>query len=384
MPTHEFSPELRLLLSLIRAALGTGEPLVAPASGIAWPAFIALVERHRIGPLLHLHAAATVAAVCPAGIAQGVQALAGANSRRALACAAEQIALVRGLAAAGIEVVALKGLVLSQQLHGNLHTRPVGDIDLLLRPADAARADTLMQAGGWTRINPGFPLTPRQTRQFIRVKPEFEYVRGWPLQRVELRWALEGMREAEAAIGRADSVKLGGQAMRTLPADLNLVYLLQHGARHGWFRLFWLVDLAVALRSPGFDATTVSAVARRLDAERSIWQGLQLVEDLLGVACPAPLRPPAPAARRMARLTADARWMITAELSELNAFRGWLRQLLYRIRLQRRIRAKFAVLQPHLFSPATWGMCPLPDRWFFLYYFATPLFWLWRRARLPP
>ncbi len=381
MPADEFSPEFRLLLALIRAALGTGEPPAGPASGIAWSAFHALVERHRVGPLLHLHASAAVAAACPAGIAQAVQTIAAANSRRALACAAEQIALVRGLAAAGIEVVALKGLVLSQQLHGNLHTRPVGDIDLLLRPADAARADTLLRAGGWARSNPAFPLTPRQTGQFIRLKPEFEYVRGRPPQRVELRWTLEGMGGAEAALGRADSVALGGEAMRTLPADLNLVYLLQHGARHGWFRLFWLVDLAFALRSPAFDATAVAAAARRLEAERSVWQGLQLVEDLLGVPCPAPLRPPAHAARRTARLKADAHWMIAAELDELNAFRGWLRQLCYRTRLEPRLRAKFAVLEPHLFSPATWGMWPLPDRWFFLYYFATPFFWLWRRAR---
>lgn len=381
MSAADFSPELRLLLALLRAALGTDNPPSAAPAGIAWPAFLALVERHRVGPMLYRHAAGAVSAVCPAEVVQQIQAIAGANGRRALVCAAEQIALVRALNAAGIDVLALKGLVLSQQLHGNLHTRNVGDIDLLIRPTDAVRADALMQAGGWRRTDPEFPLTPLQTRKFLQLKPEFEYVRGNPPLRVELRWRMEGATDFDPIFARAISCPLGGQAMRTLPADLNVIYLLQHGARHGWFRMFWLVDIAFALRSPTFDASVTMETARQLDAERAVWQGMALLEELLGVVCPEPLRTPANESHRVAGLAADARWTATADQCELDSFRGWVRQLLYRVRLQKRLRGKLAVLTPHLFSPLNWGMWPLSDRWFFLYYFATPFLWLRRRAR---
>lgn len=375
----EFPPELRLLLSAVRAALGTATP---PESSekIDWEIFLLWVERHRVGAMLHQRLARSFGDHCPAGVVQRLRHLATDNLRRALAQASEQVTLIRLLKEHQIDVLSVKGLVLSQQLYGNLHTRPVGDIDLILRPTDAARADELIQRAGWRRINPDFPLTPLQLRKFVEIQPEFEYWRDEPPSRVELRWRLEGPGDIAALIPRALKQSLGGPVVHTLPADFNAVYLLQHGARHGWFRLFWLIDIASMMRGAAFAPEALLKEARAADAERSVWQGCALVEELLGVPCPEILRPPPRERRVIARLCADARWMLSAELGELASVRGWLRQLIYRMRLQRTIQGKWAVLTPHLHTPRTWGMWSLPDRWFFLYHLAAPFLWLWRRA----
>ncbi len=60
---------------------------------------------------------------------------------------------------------------------------------------------------------------------------------------------------------------------------------------------------------------------------------------------------------------------------------AWLGEITHQVRLRRRPRAKLQVLAAIVFSPDGWDMWQLPDRWFFLHYFATPFLWLVRRVR---
>jgi len=381
MAPVDFSPELRFLLAALRTALGTDKIASLAGQAIDWQAFLGLVDRHRVGGFLHARIGATIAEICPGGVAQRVETIARANTVRALECAATQRRLTNSLSAANIEVMAVKGLAISQQLYGSFSTRHMGDIDLLIRPADAARADALIQADGWRRTNPDFPLTPLQTRKYLQLKPEFEYVHQDRPLRLELRWRLESPTDFDSLFTHAISLPLAGATVRTLPAAANAVYLFEHGARHAWFRLFWLVDIAQMLRLPGFDATAVAAVASQGDAERAVWQGAALASELLHVVAPVPLRAPVAGSRRVGRLLADARTFMVAPPEELDSVRGWQQQLFYRMRLEKSFAGKLAVAKPHLFSPLSWRTWPLPDRWFFVYYLATPFLWLWRRAR---
>jgi len=54
------------------------------------------------------------------------------------------------LAAEGIPVMLLKGAALAYSSYDSFPDRPMGDLDLLVRPADAERAWGLLQANGWT------------------------------------------------------------------------------------------------------------------------------------------------------------------------------------------------------------------------------------------
>lgn len=376
-----FSPELRWLLVLLRSALGRAPANIAGPASLDWPAFIATVQRHRVGALLSHRAAGPLAAHCPPDVVRQLKAIAAANQLRALTQAAEQIRLVRTLTAAGIATLPVKGLVLAQQLYGAVGLRHVGDIDLLIRPADAERADAALRGTGLRRTRPDFPLTPRQTAEFLRVKPEFEYVRTAPPQRVELLWRLESLPDTNAVWSGAVSCALGGQPMRTLAPDLNASYLFQHGARHGWFRLFWLVDLALLLDREDLDWTVVVGRARSLGLERPLLQGAALAHELFGTKLPPAFQPTSREQPHITALVAEARRQIAREPAPDEPLGEWLRQTRYRVSLHRGSRAKLAVMRPHLFSPKNWQTLPLPDRWFFLYPPLSPILWLARRFR---
>jgi hypothetical protein len=378
---QEFSPELRLLLALLRSALGTASSASPAAAAIDWTAFTATVERHRVGAFLAQRASASIAKICPPEVVTRLKQLSTGTARQALTHAADQIALMKVLAAANVDVMAVKGLVLSQRLYGGLGHRHVGDIDLLIRPSDAGRADAALQATGLVRFRPDIPLTPLRLKKFVQLKPEFEYYRVSPPLRLELLWRLEGLPEDCGAWPRAVACRLGGHEMRTLPPDLDALYLLQHGARHGWFRLFWLVDAAFLLRDSTLDWNQLMARARELQVEPSLLQAAALAEDLLGVPRPAALVPAAAERRAIDALCAEARRQIIRAAQQHEGLGEWMRQLVYRVRLQKGARRKFRVLAPHLFSPESWRTWSLPDRWFFLYYPATPFLWIWRRLR---
>lgn len=383
VPADRFSPELRLLLRLLRSGLGTDDATPDASPSVDVRALVALAERHRVSAFLHHRAAEALARLAPPGTVDALQRVAQPAMHRALLATAEQIRLVQTLERAGIESIAVKGLLLAQQLYGAVGIRHVGDIDLFVRVADVTEADAALQAAGLRRTRPEFPLSPRQTREFIRVKPEFEYVRQNPLMRVELLWRLEGLPPAEVENAWRTSVpaQLGAQPMRRLPPQLDALYVLQHGARHGWFRLFWLVDAALLFRDASLDWEHIMRTARAQRLERALQQAALLAADLLGVS-PPPALLPRPAERpAIARLAAEAVRQIARDAAVHEGVAEWARQLRYRVALAATPRAKYAVLAPHLFSPESWRTWPLPDRFFFVYYFANPFLWLWRRWR---
>ena len=376
-----FSPELCLLLALLRSALVGSRIAPPPAGTIEWRRFLDTVERHRLGAFLYKHARDELRTICPREVILRLEESSQRTLHRALAQALEQNRLGQLLESTGINVIAVKGLVLAQQLHGGLGTRHVGDIDLLIRPAEAEKADRIFQADGLRRTRPDFPLTPRQTEKYLRLKPEFEYVRASSTNRVELLWRIEGIPATEPVWADAVPCTIGGRPWRTLPPEINIPYLFQHGARHGWFRLFWLIDVAVLLRDPAIPWERIMARARELKMERSLLQGAVLAENLLGVALPPALRPAPAEEPAITALAAEAKRQIARDVARDEPAGEWFRQFSYRVRLQRGARAKFSMIEPHLFSPLNWHTLPLPDRWFFLYYFATPFLWAWRRLQ---
>ncbi|MBI5800771.1 MAG: nucleotidyltransferase family protein [Verrucomicrobia bacterium] len=377
-------PELKALVQLLRLALGT-----AGAEDFHWPAgldataFGAVVARHRVGAYLHHHLAGDVRAALPAAVQEQLTETARRTARLALVRSAELVRIARLFANAGIPFLSVKGPLLAQALYGGVGVRHAGDLDLLIAPARLGDADKALLAAGCRRSQPDFELTPRQRREYQRLKHEFEYFNDATGVRIEVEWRLEGLgRQAfNEWLKSGTREALGGVELARLPAETEALYLFVHGAGHEWFRLFWLVDLARLLVHGGVDWPQVMRMARASGVEASVWQGARLVEVLFGVTVPERVNVPTVHASRVS-------WLVNSALRRMNraeadqpGLRELLRQTRYQLRLRGDWSAKAAVLRPRLMSPANWKMLRLPDRLFALYYPAAPLLWLRRRMR---
>lgn len=379
--------ELRLLCSQLRAALGTATEadLARLTQPVDWNAWLRWVQRHRVEAYLQRHLPSAVRAALPAPVAAQLRTLGLTNAQRAMARAGELIRGTQLLAQQGIRSLAFKGPVLGVQLYDEPGVRHAGDLDLLLAPADVARADAVLRETGYQRAQPDFELTPFQWRKFLDLHHE---VSLWNPERriaVELQWQLEGLPDAsfEALWPARVPVSVAGETLLTLPEAVRPLHLFTHGAKHGWAMLSWLLDGALLLRDDQVSKTAWWPTAQHAHLTRPLLQGAALAARLLNVALPPELAARLATARALPGLVEDALARMGREPSGKPGISATLRDTAYQFRLQESARGRLALVQPRLLSAENWKQFPLPERWFWLYYPAAPFLWARRRLFAP-
>jgi hypothetical protein len=86
--------------------------------------------------------------------------------------------------------------------------------------------------------------------------------------------------------------------------------------------------------------------------------------------------------KHLGGLAAEARRRMTTMSHRPSVGLALFQDSAYLFRLQGSWRARFPLVRRALSSPQNWKEFPLADKWFWLYYPASPLLWAWRRLRL--
>ena len=226
-----------------------------------------------------------------------------------------------GILRAGVPCAVLKGPHLYAAYYSGRFPRPYGDIDLLVRRCDVARALE------WLR-EAGYQPAGSRLNQFLVRRGHFHLVlhpadRGFLT--IELHWSLVDRAnlyrmDNDAVLSRAVEWSTEQARFGILSGEDTFIYLCLHAAKHGlfnavglrqgqpapWFcqpragnRLLWYVDLDLLLRKE-MNRLDWAAVRHRA-AE---WNVQADVEDTVRVL--HRLLPDSPAAAAMERLGAEA------------------------------------------------------------------------------
>lgn len=191
--------------------------------------------------------------------------------------------LVHGaLTEAGIIPLLLKGAALVETHYRDPGQRPMRDLDLLVRPTDLDRAESVLEQLGFRRRR-----TPGRERSEDAYYQR-SYVRG--PERVELHMALcdESRYPVDVAAlwSRARSVSWRGTTALTLDEADHLAYVALHAALHGYILpLTCLVDQSVLLRrsqAPATLAARAVEVARAWRAGTAVYLAFRLAQRLVG------------------------------------------------------------------------------------------------------
>lgn len=293
------------------------------------PEYAALLRRHRVTYLAaqrwsELHAQGK-APPMPLEIAAEAE----RAHRRSLACTAFLLELAAALDEAGVRWMPLKGPALSQAIYGDATMRTSRDIDLLVEPAQMEAAVACARRLGWAiaddwqraaRLTGKVDLELRPTRPGQPILELHSDVAGG---RAEIDWGLD------AACG---TLMLGGRHLPWPDRRSLTAYVAWHGGRHFWFRLNWLVDLAILLGQEE-DGSALLHRAQAMGAELSLRAGCILVERLLhhpplrlptaGRAMERRSRRLAAWAERRIRLDVDAREVARPPWSFVWTLREW-------------------------------------------------------------
>ena len=386
MGSSPATPPMQALLAALRLGLrlGDGRRDADACAGVAdWSAVARLATRHRVRPLL-LEGLASAEARSAANGLEGqlreLRVVPRARGLRQLAALAE---VHERLVAGGIDSIVLKGLPLSQRLHGNPLLRESIDIDLLVPPERFGAAEEILLGSGWRRTRPDFRETPKRRLWHDRLVKDALFVRPGGVA-VELHRRLlnnphlfDARFEALREDGATQTV--GGRAYRVLGDAHLLPYLACHGVEHYWHRLKWLCDIAALVAAMGEDGLARrTAPWLRLGLGAPLGSALGLCASTLR-AVPPGLAPDGARTRMVASL-ARRGW-------EEQRVGGWrwaarsLEGLAVRLALKADPRYALFELARLLIAPHEFGRPDLPDRWLWLAPLLRPARWIGKALR---
>jgi len=189
----------------------------------------------------------------------------------------------------GIQVISLKGPLLAHALYGDLGQRHMRDLDLLVIDGEILKGVEALKAAGYQLYIPKRDLKEHQWRYYFRHQYDVAMIAHQPQTIVELHAgiAYPGLLNNEGLlIAELQEFDIAGSSLQCMSRENTFLYLALHGAHHLFFRLFWLRDLAEAMRIWELDYKAIFVRAQELGIERMVGVSLRLAEYYFGVQPP--------------------------------------------------------------------------------------------------
>ncbi|WP_164931320.1 nucleotidyltransferase family protein [Erythrobacter sp. HKB08] len=306
--------EFDLLLAFL-ARNPARSPQDIARGGIDWDRFEALVNRHRVGALVGHGAAAS--GILPDALLERLQQQEMNNSARFLLTRSILQDLARRFEVREIRWVTLKGVIVAQRHYERPSLREMIDLDILIDRADFDAADLVLQDMGFERYHPRFPLEGTRRAHFMRLHSACSYIRRADGAQLDLHWRTVQNPNFLPALDENWREHVDASSS---PPILHLpehfAYLLVHGAKHGWQRLKWLVDIDRIISGLSQDQVSACASAiERHGLDDLAGAAFRLSRELLDTEMPPAFE--ALARRKQAIRLADlARELIAADIPE--------------------------------------------------------------------
>lgn len=199
---------------------------------------------------------------------------------KALQLAAELKRIRARMWAESIPTLPFKGPVLAERLWGDVALRSMGDLDILVKPADAIRSHRVMLDLGYV---PKVVVLPHQERPFVKYEHDRAYVRPVDGCVVELHWRLF---DRYIAFELTDEELWGGlddEGGGEIFPEVELIILALHGAKHAWTSAGWIVDIGAMLLREELDEHILFQLARATGTFRALRLAHALAHAYLGV-----------------------------------------------------------------------------------------------------
>lgn len=351
--------------------------------GIDWDAFVALVRRHGVPALAYTMLTRHAGDLLPGATREILKANHLQTIGQSMFQSTELVRLIKLFAQQGIDMLVMKGVLLSQQLYGNPTLRASTDIDLMVRLEDFDRADQLAQQAGYRCYSPGSSLTERQKSYHRTIGQNYEYTHENSGLKLEIHWRsyLWTQSQTDVLWVHRQPIAWLGETLDIWDDDALLLSLCYHGANHEWCSLKWLSDVAMLLsqdRPGGWES--LLALADQLGMRRVLAQSALLVQWLYGVPLPDLLCRLIEDEKQTTPLCCTAlraMLMSSGELAAAGKRMDGLRHSWYLKHLIPSL-SYTEILNNISINYADFKAFPLPDGLFWLYVPLRPLFWFWR------
>lgn len=366
--------ELKFMLLLLKRKETMPEDIRGHVSQIDWDAFLDFVIHHRVFPLIYLRIKNMGEDLIPERVTSNLHKLYKNNTIRMMQLTREMCEICSTLTESGIRTLQLKGPILALQLYGELSYRTSKDLDLLIGGSDVAKTTAILHQLGYQSD---------QTDQFIFWEKKSHHMSFFHPEKsiqVEIHWRLNpniiSSPSFEELWRRKGTITVYNQEFHHLGNEDLLAYLADHGARHGWSRLRWLLDVERLVNDHQIEKEGLTDYFKRYGGEVYVQQAVWLCETLLGSNLRLKQFLPNEANRKSVEL---------AELALTGIQYGPNMSDKYVAKYKRNIHSAMTPKQKALLlvkkllpSSLDAEVLPIAKPFFFLYIPLRPFLWFWR------
>jgi hypothetical protein len=376
-----FPKELTFLLSIMKTE--NGESILPDNENslgdIDWSKFLLLVMHHRVHPFIYSKLKKMDG--IPSHVVQTLYQEYQKNTFQMLRLSGEMEQICKLFIEKNIRPLLLKGPVLAIDLYGDVSLRASRDLDILIPIDDLDKVEEVLLKQGYEKD--GF--TPTILNEWRWRQYHLTYFHPQKRLTLEIHWRLSHGPGKEPSFNELWERKrispLTRYPVYYLGREDLFLYLVSHGARHGWFRLRWLADIDQLVRQKT-DMSILSLLLKKYQCIHLGGQALILASQLLNT----------PISGEMQFLTVGNRprqfaqeaIVYIKEIVDLHTnpsqelFRHHKRYLFSIKSNKQKIFFIVSFLYPYQEDAVT---LRLPKHLHFLYFPLRPILWIWRTTK---
>lgn len=375
------SKELKLLLLLMKTSIHK-KVNSEWFTGINWSHFLELVRHHRVYPIIFKSLKETSKDWIPPHILEALRQEYHRNTFMMLHLSGEMEQVSRLFSEHKIRPLFLKGPVIAVDLYGDVSLRTSCDLDVLVPIDDLGRTEELL-------VNLGYKKDDYIESVLNDWKWRHHHITFFHPKKgikLEIHWRLNPGPAKEPTFDelweRRRVSSITKYPVYFLGKEDLFLFLVSHGARHGWSRLRWLGDIDQVVRR-GLDWDGVYFLLKKYQYHYVGGQALLLAIELLGSPKVEQMKPLI-GGTRPNKLAQEALFYLkqmvnlhTIPVPEEVA-RYHKRHLFSLMSPQQKILFSMSLFYPY---PEDAKTLPLPESLHLLYFPLRPVLWIWRKTR---
>ena len=347
---------------------------------INWNEFLELSLHHRVYPSLHAQLKQAEVTI-PPDVSKTLKAYYQQNTFRMLPLTAEMEMVSSLFAERDIRTLFLKGPVLAHDLYGDLSLRTSSDLDFLIPIEYLGQAESILVELGYEKDD-YFDTVLNDWRWRHHHVTYYHPVKGMKL---EIHWRLHPGPGKEPSFqelwDRRRTSLIPNSSVSILGTEDLFVFLVAHGARHGWSRLRWLVDIQKMMEQ-SLNWEYVFELFEKYHNPHVGGQAILLASNLLGAELSDGMRP---FITKTANHLAQEAVFYLERMVNLHTnpvprdvARYHAKHLFSLMSSQQKMVHLASFLYPF---PEDAQTLPLPKSLHFLYFPLRPILWAWRKTK---
>ncbi|MEW9501045.1 nucleotidyltransferase domain-containing protein [Jeotgalibacillus marinus] len=384
LDSSKISNELKFILELLKADTDQAVHCINPnlVEMIDWNLFIAQARHHRVYPVLLSKVKVMDEKLIPSFVVDTLSREYKQNTFKMLHMSAEMEQIHQLFEQQSIRMICLKGPILANELYGDLSLRTANDLDILIPIEDLLKAENLLIEAGYQKDD----YIQTVLNDWKWRHHHVTYFHPQKRTKVEVHWRLSPGPGKEPSFlelwERKQKSTLFGSSVYLLGKEDLFFFLAAHGARHGWSRLRWLVDMKQLMKMD-LDWVTLQQLLKKYYIQHIGGQSIVLATQLLKVHYTREmmvlLR-----TKRAQKLAQQAifymeiminlhTYPVPGEVSKYHK-----KHLFSLMSIQQKSLHILSTLHPY---PEDVKTLPLPVKFHFLYFPLRPVLWMWRKTR---